>query len=105
MTQAVCFNCGEIKFGAYLVCDKCGKTPHTDDELILSLAMSDHYFKIDDLLQIGRDVKNGTPPQLDEATRKKLLASVPQIRKMTGISANSLAPTIPVKKKSKWWPF
>jgi hypothetical protein len=44
MTRAVCFKCGAIKFGAFCPCPECGDVPATEDDLALSLAMSDHYF-------------------------------------------------------------
>ena len=44
MTKAVCFRCGDIKFGAFNPCGACGETPRNDEDLILSLAMTDHYF-------------------------------------------------------------
>ena len=43
MTTAVCFRCGELKFGAFCPC-QCGAMPQTEDELAISLAMTDHYF-------------------------------------------------------------
>jgi hypothetical protein len=104
MTQAVCFRCGEIKFGAFVVCPHCGGKPKTDDELVLSLAMTDHYFQIGVMRQMGDGIKNGTPPNLDEATRNNLLENLAEIRKtpvgkLLGDSPRS------ERKKSKWWPF
>jgi hypothetical protein len=42
MTTAVCFRCGKLKFGAFCPCE-CGAMPQTEDELAISLAMTDHY--------------------------------------------------------------
>lgn len=30
MTQAVCFNCGELKFGSFTECENCHRTPEND---------------------------------------------------------------------------
>jgi len=49
MTMATCFNCGEIKFGAFVPCKHCGELPKEDDDWILSLAMTDHYFDLNEL--------------------------------------------------------
>ena len=35
MTQAVCFKCGEIKFGAFVACSHCGGAPVSDEDLVL----------------------------------------------------------------------
>lgn len=53
MTQAVCFKCGEMKHGAFTDCPHCGGRPVTDDELVLSLAMTDHYFDLATMKQMG----------------------------------------------------
>jgi len=42
MTMAICFACGAIKFGALCPCDKCKATPKSEDEIAVSLLLSDH---------------------------------------------------------------
>jgi hypothetical protein len=81
MTQAVCFYCGAIKFGAFVACEQCNRIPKTDDELVLSLAMTDHYFERKTLEQMGANIKIGKSPHLDETTRARLLQSLAQLRK------------------------
>jgi len=104
MTQAVCFSCGEMKFGAFTACKQCGKLPRTDDELVLSLAMTDHYFKLDTMLQMGQSVKDGHPPHLDETTRKNLLEDLAKLRKTpVGKLLGGIAQ--PEQTKKKWWAF
>ena len=44
MTTAVCYKCGALKFGAFTPCGKCQSAPSTEDELALSMGMTDHYF-------------------------------------------------------------
>ncbi|WP_298862714.1 hypothetical protein [uncultured Gimesia sp.] len=71
MTKAVCFQCGHIKFGSFLPCDQCQAKPQTDEELIVSMAMSDHYFDQVSLESMGEYTKeNGHPPQLDPESEK-----------------------------------
>ena len=41
MTWALCFNCGELKFGAYCPCPEC-QVASTGD-MNLDLLFSDHY--------------------------------------------------------------
>jgi hypothetical protein len=60
MTQAVCFKCGEIKWGAFGNCNSCGARPESDDDLMTSLAFTDHYFDQSKLQQIDGILKPET---------------------------------------------
>lgn len=113
MTMAVCHNCGEIKFGAFVPCPKCHDFPQTEDELILSLAMTDHYFDMRTLRQMGSAVRNGTPPNLDPETRARLshdLRSSGILAKMQGMISEMRdqqdfdSDDDPPPKKT-WWRF
>lgn len=71
MTTAVCFQCGHLKFGSFMPCDQCQARPRTDDEMIVSLAMSDHYFDQPTLEQMSQYIQeHGRPPQLDPESEK-----------------------------------
>ena len=100
MTTATCFNCGEIKFGAFVICPHCNKLPFSDDELILSLAMTDHYFQNDVLIQMGKSIKDGHPPHLDETTRENLLNDLKKIRNS---DFSHLIEGGKKMTKKKWW--
>ncbi len=65
MTLAVCFNCGNFKLGAFTPCPKCAQQPQTDDELMLSLAMTDHNLDRANLEYASQDIASGNCPQLD----------------------------------------
>ena len=54
MTQAVCFKFGEMKHGSFTDCPHCMGRPVTDDELVLSLAMTDYYLNLATMKQMGR---------------------------------------------------
>lgn len=73
MTFAVCFKCGHLKFGAFLPCDDCSALPQNEEEVALSLAMTDHYFDLETLKQIGTSIAHGKPPHLDEQTHAQML--------------------------------
>jgi hypothetical protein len=81
MTQAVCFKCGEMKHGAFTDCSCCGARPVTDDDLVISLAMTDHYFDLATMKQMGAAVAEGRPPHLDEKSRQDLLRQLENVRK------------------------
>ena len=85
MTQAVCFKCGDIKWGAFSNCENCGARPKSDDDLMLSLAFSDHYFDLAKLQQFGRDIAAGRSPQLDPSIKEKLRPAVREAKVMLGI--------------------
>lgn len=76
MTMAICIKCGERKWGAFNPCARCGTQPGSEDELALSLAMSDHYFDDAGLDQLGDAVRSGKPPHLSPASRETLIASI-----------------------------
>jgi hypothetical protein len=78
-----------------------------DEDLILSLAMTDHYFDLATMMQMGEAVKEGKPPHLDEESRKGLLKQLDEIKEMGLSHLITGQNPIPAstKKKSKWWPF
>ena len=86
MTQAVCFKCGEAKRGAFNTCSQCGAVPRADDELMLSLAFSDHYFEPDKLQQIGSEIKAGSTPQLGDDLRTALAPAVQEAKRILDIT-------------------
>lgn len=59
MTEAVCFSCGELKFGGFLPCRKCKAEPKTEEETVYSLVLTDHYFDRATLEQISQAMKAG----------------------------------------------
>lgn len=76
MTAAICFNCGEFKFGAWTPCPKCKALPRTEDDYVLSVAMTDHFFDEAALTNIGHDIKEGRIPQFPDAFRELLLKNL-----------------------------
>ena len=52
MTQALCFKCGNTKFGAFTRCRECGSPPSGLPKL--DIAFSDHTLSIATLEVLGR---------------------------------------------------
>ena len=73
MTVAVCFKCGAIKFGAFNPCSNCMGFPQTEDDLALSMAMTDHHFDEADLRKMGETIRRGIRPTLDPAQKEQML--------------------------------
>jgi hypothetical protein len=80
MTVAVCFKCGATKFGAFTPCPECGKGPHSDDELALSLSLTDHYHSENALRRIGQGIKEGNPPSFSNREHRELLDTLRHLR-------------------------
>jgi len=55
MTWALCFACGETKFGAICPCPQCGVASSGD--MTLDILFSDHYLSPETLAQFGKVVK------------------------------------------------
>jgi hypothetical protein len=111
--MAVCFKCGTIKFGAFVPCPECSSFPQTEEELALSLAMTDHYFDMATLKSMGQSVREGKPPNLDPKTRKALLETlrrsgiIEQLQTMRSDkdAAPEPAEPAPPPQKKPWWRF
>jgi hypothetical protein len=69
-----------MKFGAFVSCAACNEEPKTDEELIISLSMTDHFFDITTLEEIAAKVREGDPPSLDDESRMILLENLNKSR-------------------------
>ena len=81
MTVAVCYKCGAMKFGAFSACKQCGAMPSSEDDYALSLSITDHYFDISTLEEMGRNIAIGTPPHLDPESRRNLIQMIIELCK------------------------
>lgn len=91
MTTAVCFKCGKLKPGAFLPCEVCSALPHDEEEIAISMAITDHYFDLPTLKQIGASIAEGKPPQLDEHTHADMLALI----RGTDVTSGPVQPALP----------
>lgn len=73
MTIAVCFNCGNIKFGAFSECDKCNKIPETHKEKALSMVLTDHFHNEEKLKYFGKSISEGIIIKLEKETEERWL--------------------------------
>ncbi len=76
MTVAICYKCGAMKVGAFSVCKQCGAIPSSEDDYVVSLSMTDHYFDISTLEEIGRNIAIGKPPHLDPESRRNMIQMI-----------------------------
>ena len=100
MTTAICYKCGEFKFGAMLPCQACGATPTTDDDLVLSVTMTDHYFDKKGLIEIGQKIKNGENIELPPSQKEEMIRMLNQMRR-----PNELDNERQQSERKPWWRF
>jgi hypothetical protein len=95
MTQALCLKCGTFKDGAFNACESCGFSPVDDQDLAYSLALTDHYFALETLREIGRAIPDRGRPSLPPEQEQELLATVrnPHLQRILGIAAARQAAT------------
>lgn len=79
MTQAVCFNCGAIKFGAFVTCPECAERPRENRELVLSLAMTDQYFDMSTLQRMAADIAAGESLHLQADQEQQMLEQIERL--------------------------
>lgn len=99
MTRAVCFNCGEIKWGALGNCKACGARPQSDDDLMLALALTDHYLDKAGLQKFASNIKAGNRPKLSESLRQQFAPAILEARRI-GISSSAESKAMPVQTNS-----
>ena len=103
MTVAICIKCGTSKFGAFNPCPRCQATPTSEDDFVISLAMSDHYFKKAALDQMGADIAAGKPLQLDPETRRMLIGVLRDTGMFRRAAKAHDIEDVPLPKKKSWW--
>lgn len=81
MPRAICFSCGGTKSSALVPCPLCRSCPEADDDLILSLAMSDRHLDEVGMEATARCIREGKRPILDEETRLRLQAHLKEFKK------------------------
>ena len=84
MTEAICMFCGKRKWGGFTACESCGKEPVSEDDYVLSLLLTDHYLDQQTLEVIGQDIVKGKRPNIDPASKAKLLEVVRQLPNFAG---------------------
>lgn len=97
MTVCVCFKCGAIKWGAFNACPKCKSRPQSEDDFVISMAMTDHYFDKPTMERMGADIAAGKPPDLDPETRANMLANLRE----SGV--RNMLLNAQLGKKESWW--
>ncbi len=106
MTTAVCYKCGAMKLGAWTPCEKCGSTPITEDDLVISMALSDHHLDMETLTRLGKHVAAGLPVEIDEPSRNNILRMLrsipPEATKLAGTLGITGLATKPGSLRTRW---
>lgn len=85
MPRAICFSCGGTKSSALVPCPHCRSCPEADDDLILSLAMSERHLDEAGMKATARCIREGKRPKLDEKKRQQLLAHLEEFKRNPGV--------------------
>ncbi|MGH7232942.1 MAG: hypothetical protein ACREJU_16525 [Nitrospiraceae bacterium] len=95
MTVALCVKCGAFKHGAFNTCDSCGFRPVDDYDFAYSLALSDHYFTLEALREIGAAIPKNGRPSLPPEQEKQMLATIrdPNLQRILGLGATGVTAT------------
>lgn len=72
MTTATCIYCGTLKSGAFVPCQECNRIPTEREDVIRSLALTDHHFTHDQLANFGTQIRNGHELQIDTELETRL---------------------------------
>jgi len=91
MTKALCWHCGEFKFGAFNPCLACDAIPRNEDEIMISLLLTDHYHSEDELELLQARIRGGARIEIDEETRIALLPVVDEVTYICGIASHASA--------------
>jgi hypothetical protein len=65
-----------MKFGAFVPCQECDRMPTQRDDVIRSLALTDHHFTLDQLADFGTRIRNGDELKIDTELEARLSAEV-----------------------------
>ena len=85
MTKAICWQCGEFKFGAFLPCSACNSEPTDDYEIMVSLLLTDNDHSEDELLSLQERIRRGANVEITEEMRTALLPAVEVAKRISGI--------------------
>ncbi len=71
MTQAICFHCGNRKFGAFVRCPSCLTRPQEEEQLAVSFLLTDHFMNAKELAAAAQKIQErGERPVIAPATRQ-----------------------------------
>ncbi len=100
MTIAVCWKCGAMKRGAFNPCLKCNSAPITEDELAVSMELSDHCFEKNQLEQMGARIASGTKVTLAPENRKNIIKTLRDSEIFSNVPKTE---DIDYKPNRPWW--
>jgi hypothetical protein len=92
MTSAVCFKCGNEKFGPLSACGQCGAFPQTEGERSLSLVLCKHLSSKQKLAHFSDEIRNGfrlAVPEIELAKAREALKN-PQLMAMLATEMQSV---------------
>ena len=91
MTDAICFKCGSQKVGALTECQSCRAVPATENDLTLSLVLSEHLSTNAQLEILAHEIRNHLKLSVSEALLNQAREALkdPQLMAMLGARPQS----------------
>lgn len=98
MTAAICIKCGAEKFGALTRCQACNSTPRSENDVALSLVLSDHLSSKSQLAHYSHELRNHLKLSVPSAALAQAQDALkdPQLMAMLGAQPASDASAKPV---------
>ena len=95
MAIAICFKCGTAKRGALVACSSCLTVPRTQNDLALSLALSDHLSSKEQLAEYTQELRSGASASVpfQDIIQANDALKDPQLLAMLGAQNQPLTPT------------
>jgi hypothetical protein len=87
MTKALCWQCGEFKFGVFNPCPACNAEPENQEEILLSLVLTDRDLSEDEMVLLQGRIRGGTKIEIDQQTRNALLPVVEELKRISGFGS------------------
>ena len=85
MTKAICWQCGEFKFGAFLPCSACNSEPTDDYEIKVSLLLTDNNQSEEELLSLQECIRRGAKIYITDEIETALLPAIEVAQRISRI--------------------
>jgi len=95
--NAICFKCGTAKRHPLDSCQRCQSLPRTENEVVLSIALSTSVTSPEDLVSLAHRIKNGQGVAVPAEIRQRILVAL-----MSAGAQKSAPPPRKMGTASKW---
>lgn len=98
MTKAICWRCGNLKHGAFNPCPSCGLEPLDDEDILISLYLTDHFQSDEDLQDFVGRIRSGQLIHIPPDMRVEMFPMLLEVKRISGIGLRTLNQSPPGTK-------